>query len=205
MLTVEQPPFLIGGGSMHCFRGGAPQAAVRKEGSLDFESAAFCDTTGHQNDREEEDGEGAVRRDEDFDDDFDDEDPVSPNWREEFESLMEEDKTRAAEKAAKKRLSEQEPTSTGPLKCLSVLNRLHCPFGSQEDEPPPKTPDPDRCSRLPQFPIHPTPYTANSPGCGVCMCLACPVSSSRGSTSRPDTPACLLVPRPRHPTPFPGS
>mmetsp|Transcript_17818 Transcript_17818/g.44924 ORF Transcript_17818/g.44924 Transcript_17818/m.44924 type:complete len:198 (-) Transcript_17818:41-634(-) len=144
MLTVEQPPFLIGGGSMHCFRGGAPQAAVRKEGSLDFESAAFCDTTGHQNDREEEDGEGAVRRDEDFDDDFDDEDPVSPNWREEFESLMEEDKTRAAEKAAKKRLSEQEPTSTGPLKCLSVLNRLHCPFGSQEDEPPPKTPDPDR-------------------------------------------------------------
>mmetsp|Transcript_22107 Transcript_22107/g.55446 ORF Transcript_22107/g.55446 Transcript_22107/m.55446 type:complete len:197 (+) Transcript_22107:230-820(+) len=143
MLTVEHSPFLGCGGSMHCFvGGGAPQTALRMESTLEFERPTFCDAEGHP-EREEEDDEEAMR-DEAFDDEFDDEDQGSPNWREEFESLLEEDQTRAAEKAAKKRQSEQEPASAGPLKCMSVLNRLHCPFGSQEDEPPPKTPDPNR-------------------------------------------------------------
>mmetsp|Transcript_28459 Transcript_28459/g.69699 ORF Transcript_28459/g.69699 Transcript_28459/m.69699 type:complete len:195 (-) Transcript_28459:42-626(-) len=141
MLTVEQPPFLLCGGSLHCFRGGAPQGSIRKDGMLNSERPTFCDAEGHLEWDEEED-EGAMR-DGSFDDDSDDEDVDSPNWREEFESLVEEDTTRAAEKAAKKRQIE-EPTSTGPLKCMSILNRLHCPFGSQEDEPPPKTPDPNR-------------------------------------------------------------
>jgi hypothetical protein len=141
MLTVEQPPFLIGaGGSMHCFRGAVTQAAVRQEEVKDSERLPFCDTDRHFSKEEEE--EGAVR-DEGFDDEFDDEDQGSPNWREEFDSMVEEDTVRAHEKAAKKRQGE-EPTSMGPLKCLSVLNRLHCPFGSQEDEPPAKTPDPNR-------------------------------------------------------------
>jgi len=79
MLTVEQPPFLLCGGSLHCFRGGAPQGSIRKDGMLNSERPTFCDAEGHLEWDEEED-EGAMR-DGSFDDDSDDEDVDSPNWR----------------------------------------------------------------------------------------------------------------------------